>query len=114
MVEKKVRGAKVIAPPKAERSVPSFKVSPLSNKIIIRVIIVKTGPTAPKREGEDRPNTGPTQIPIIIRKRTSGILVRLNIPVKRWARNIKIPTKAIIEAVSCMLLRLVIFVFDIF
>jgi len=82
MLKKKVSGARVIAPPKTERSVFNFNVSPPSNKMIINVIIVKTGPTEPKKLGELRPRTGPIKIPRIIKKRTSGILVRLKMPVK--------------------------------
>ncbi len=102
IVEKKLSGASVIAPPRDERKVLSLRAMPLSNRIMIKVMAVKMGPTAPNCEGEVKPNTGRMQTPIIINRITSGILVRLKMPVKRCARKTRIPTKAITGAISCM------------
>jgi hypothetical protein len=87
---------------KDERRFPNFRAKPLSKRIITRVMVVKIGPTAPKCVGETRPKTGPTQIPIIVSRRTSGILVRRKTPVKKWAKKTRIPTNATTGATSCM------------
>jgi len=100
---KKLSGASFIALLKVLRIAERRSVSPLSNNIMIRVIVVNIGPTMPNSEGDVRFKIGPKQMPIIISSSTSGILVRLNIPVKRWARNTRIPTSAIVEAISCIL-----------
>jgi hypothetical protein len=102
IVMKKLSGANFIALLMVVFNAESRNVRPLSNSIMIRVIVVKIGPTMPNSEGDVRFNIGPKQMPIIINSRTSGILVRLNIPVKRCARNTRIPTRATVEAVSCI------------
>lgn len=105
IVRKKLIGANFIAPLKADRKVASLRVSPLSNKMMIKVIVVNIGPTIPNCAGDVKFRTGPKQMPIIIKRSTSGILVRLKIPVKRCARKTRIPTKATVEAISCIYTR---------
>ena len=98
MVRKKPAGARIIAPPRADLSILSFSVKPLSKRMMIRVTVVNMGPTAPKSSVEARLNTGPTQIPMAISSSTSGMRVLLKMPVNRWDRKTRIPTKAIIWA----------------
>ena len=73
IVEKKLIGARIIALLIAERSMLNLRARPLSKRMIIRVTVVKTGPTAPNRAGEASPSTGPAQMPMIISRMTSGI-----------------------------------------
>ncbi len=68
---------------------------PPSNRIIIKVIEVNIPPALPMKLGLTSPSKGPTIIPIIINRSTSGIFLFENIIEKRCAANTNTPKKII-------------------
>ena len=78
----------------------NFRLIPLSKRMIMRVRVVNTLPTCPKKETSTMPVTGPSIIPMIRSNRTLGIFVLLNSSLKRWAQNIRIPRKTTTYAIS--------------
>jgi len=107
MLKGKTTRARAMAPGTAARRVLSFRLKPHSSRMIIRVMVAKMGPISVKRLGGSIPSTGPRTMPRTMRKRTSGTMMRLNKPVKRWAKKMIMPTKAIIRATSCMMPNLI-------
>lgn len=61
--------------------------SPLSNKMTISKILVKTWSTTPKSAGTTKPKIGPKIMPSIISGKTSGIRVLTNNAENKWAKN---------------------------
>jgi hypothetical protein len=78
----------------------SRRPAPLSKRIIIRVIVVKTWPSPPKKSLVITPLIGPMIIPIIRRRSTFGIFVLSKSSLKRCEKNISRPSAIIIKKVS--------------
>jgi hypothetical protein len=66
-----------------------FSPEPLSKRITIRVIVVKTLPIFPKKSFVIKPLTGPIIIPIRSKRRTFGIFVLLNSSLNACEEKIK-------------------------
>ena len=74
-----------------------FSWVPLSNRMITKVMVVKTLATEPKSEGLTHLKMGPMNKPMNISSRTSGMRLRLKISVKRWAANTSRPSRAMVN-----------------
>ena len=94
----------VRVPRRAVRRTLRSRSIPPSKRMTTRVMVVKTGPRAPKWAEDTIPRKGPRISPIIMSRSTSGTLVRLNISANRWDANIRIPTETIIGATSIIYL----------
>jgi hypothetical protein len=73
---------------------------PLSNKMKTNVIVVNTGPTAPKFSGFTQPHIGPMIKPIVNNHKTSGIFVRAKSAANQCDIKIVQPTKTMVSAVG--------------
>jgi len=76
------------------------RLDPLSNKMMIRVIVVKTFPRCPKKSLVTIPPTGPIRMPIKSNSNTLGILVLSKSSLKACEKKIRRPSDITIVKMS--------------
>ena len=87
------------APLKESFNALNLSCVPLSNRMVTKVMPENKLPALPRLSGESQWNTGPMSKPMMMRNNTSGMRLRLNISLKRWAVKMSKPMMAMVRPI---------------